>query len=264
MIGLPDRARVQYHLSVNEALRRAYDRLQLQQRVRAMLATIEAILAGEITRAAALVQINELAAACQDAGRRFRGHADASVVFESLLSLDQYTEAGQPFVREVDLRAYRRWLLEGPTFIGTKDWVVGLHMSIDELAGLVGGEPVRSWNAGLGWFVELRFCAVASGRPFAAIGALEQSGGVGVHFRRDDIAHEALVDLFETLAIDDHDVVLHPDIDPTQLPQWALWREDDNGNRFEIERYRCYAKAVEQERIFTARGHRQSYWVDPV
>ncbi|KIG17059.1 hypothetical protein DB30_03656 [Enhygromyxa salina] len=107
------------------------------------------------------------------------------------------------------------------------------------------------------------FCAPASGRPFVAFDRLEHPCGVEVHFQREDSPRDAVVDLFETLAIDDGDVGLHPDLNPEELPQWALWREDDNNNRFEIERYRCYAKAVERARIFTARGHRQFYWVDP-
>lgn len=229
-----------------------------------MLVTIEAVLAGELTRSAALAQIQAIAAECPEARDRFRGHGDASAVFASLLNLTETTASGEPLVREVDLRGYRRWLIEGSPFIGTPDWMVGLPISMAELANLVGDEPVRFWNEGLGWFVELRFCALASGRPFAATGALEGATGIGVHFRQADIVHEAVVDLFEMLAIDDHDVTLHPDIDLAQLPQWALWRQDDNANRFEVERYRCYAKAVALEQMYTARRHRQSYWVDPV
>ncbi|NJK32877.1 MAG: hypothetical protein HC927_10985 [Deltaproteobacteria bacterium] len=65
--------------------------------------------------------------------------------------------------------------------------------------------------------------------------------------------------------MDDADVgYVHPKVDLAKLPVWALWRQDDNANRFEIARFRSYAKAYAQERMFTARGHRQTYWVDPL
>ncbi|WP_346674074.1 hypothetical protein [Nannocystis sp. SCPEA4] len=40
-------------------------------------------------------------------------------------------------------------------------------------------------------------------------------------------------------------------------------RQDDNGNAFELARFRSHAKACAQEHVFTARGHRQLYWVEP-
>ena len=229
-----------------------------------MLATIEALLAGAMTPAEARAWGQGLLGEAELRRNPFSINPDAAVVFESLLCIGELAPSGEPVVREVDLRGYRRWLVDGAAFIGTGDPMVHVVRDIDALASEVGGEPIRFWNAGLGWFIALRFCAPATGRPFVAFGELDHPGGVSVHFRRDDVASDALVELFETLGIDDRDVRLHPTLDADALPEWALWREDDNANRFEIERYRCYAKAAEQERVFEARGHRQSYWVDPI
>jgi hypothetical protein len=37
---------------------------------------------------------------------------------------------------------------------------------------------------------------------------------------------------------------------------WIVWRQDDNGNRFEVARHTS-REAAELE----ARGHKQAYWV---
>lgn len=54
-----------------------------------------------------------------------------------------------------------------------------------------------------------------------------------------------------------------PRVDLDELPSWVLWRSDDNGNQFEMERFRSYAKAELHERIYTNRGHKQLYWIRP-
>jgi hypothetical protein len=85
-----------------------------------------------------------------------------------------------------------------------------------------------------------------------------------VRKQQRDPWRDALLDLFEALAIDDRDVVRFGDeVDLESLPCWALWRSDDNGNKFEMERSRSYAKAAAQEQLYSARGHRQVYWVEP-
>lgn len=124
-----------------------------------------------------------------------------------------------------------------------------------------GGELVREE---FGWHHAIRFCAVGTSRPFFALQDDRPAHPVTIHKLRSDPWRDAVIDLFETLAIDEHDVAyLDPRIDLAQLPCWALWREDDNVNRFEIDRFHSYAKAIAQEQMYTARGHRQFYWVDP-
>jgi hypothetical protein len=110
----------------------------------------------------------------------------------------------------------------------------------------------------------MRFCAAGTSRPFVAQRPDRPEQAIEIYKQRHDAWADAIIDLFETLAIDERDVAyLDPAIDPEQLPCWGLWREDDNANRFEIDRFHSYAKAIAQERIYTARGHRQFYWVDP-
>ena len=41
--------------------------------------------------------------------------------------------------------------------------------------------------------------------------------------------------------------------------EWALWRQDDNGNRFEMQRSCSRAKLEELEAMYERRGHKQLY-----
>jgi hypothetical protein len=43
--------------------------------------------------------------------------------------------------------------------------------------------------------------------------------------------------------------------------RWIVWRQDDNGNRFEVTRKDSRAEAEELAAVMEARGHKQTYWV---
>jgi hypothetical protein len=43
--------------------------------------------------------------------------------------------------------------------------------------------------------------------------------------------------------------------------RWIVWRQDDNGNRFEVARKDSRADAEELAAVMEARGHKQLYWV---
>ena len=43
---------------------------------------------------------------------------------------------------------------------------------------------------------------------------------------------------------------------------WALWRLDDNGNRFLVAVFACRDEAESAVRAFEAHGHKQAYWVE--
>ena len=43
--------------------------------------------------------------------------------------------------------------------------------------------------------------------------------------------------------------------------RWIVWRQDDNGNRFEVGRRESRAEADELAAAMEARGHKQTYWV---
>jgi hypothetical protein len=43
---------------------------------------------------------------------------------------------------------------------------------------------------------------------------------------------------------------------------WVVWRQGDNDNRMLVSRHPDRAEADRVAAEFTARGHRQSYWVE--
>ncbi|HET7228391.1 MAG TPA: hypothetical protein VFJ16_00170 [Longimicrobium sp.] len=43
---------------------------------------------------------------------------------------------------------------------------------------------------------------------------------------------------------------------------WALWRQDDNGNRVRIETFATREAAVARQAEFESRHHKQIYWVE--
>ncbi|GAA5199534.1 hypothetical protein GCM10023322_75330 [Rugosimonospora acidiphila] len=44
---------------------------------------------------------------------------------------------------------------------------------------------------------------------------------------------------------------------------WTVWRQDDNGNRYEVSRHDSRPEADSVAATMEARGHRQTYWVAP-
>jgi GNAT superfamily N-acetyltransferase len=44
---------------------------------------------------------------------------------------------------------------------------------------------------------------------------------------------------------------------------WSLWRQDDHGNRFEVNRDHTREDAERLKDEFEARGHKQIYWIEP-
>jgi hypothetical protein len=45
---------------------------------------------------------------------------------------------------------------------------------------------------------------------------------------------------------------------------WALWRLDDNGNRFVVAVFAHREEAEAAAYAFEAHGHKQTYWVEAV
>ena len=45
-------------------------------------------------------------------------------------------------------------------------------------------------------------------------------------------------------------------------PEWALFRQDDHGNRFLVEKFPDREQAEAARRDFESRGHKQLYWVE--
>jgi hypothetical protein len=42
-----------------------------------------------------------------------------------------------------------------------------------------------------------------------------------------------------------------------------VWRQDDNGNRYEVSRHANRTEAESVAATMEARGHKQTYWVAP-
>jgi hypothetical protein len=242
-------------------MEQAEQRREKIERVRLLSENLRALLAGRRTR-------DEVQAWLLDeqarGGRRGPFPSQPALcVYESLFNLDE--RWGDDFlVREVELRAYLRWLTEGECFHSDGDALFVLERDIDEFAAQTGTEAARWWVTGLGWWVSLRFCSPASGRPYVVHAELRAPQRLGIHIQVGVDRDDATADLFEVLAVDDRDVThIHPGVDLEGLPVWALWREDDNCNRFEIDRSRSYTKMYAQQQLYEARGHRQTYWIEP-
>ncbi len=239
-------------------LQAALERAEQNERVRAMAAQLRGLLAGTRTRDEVASWARELAAVAPPQLTPFR-NPTAACVFMGLSEIRD-----DEWIRPADLRAWLRWLEEGETFVADTEPLFSVNMALDEIAQRTDAAAIRQIIDGLGWYEILSFCAPASGRPIIASARRGFPGRVLVYKQRTDAWRDAVIDIFETLAIDERDTLdLHPTIDLEQLPQWSLWRADDFGNHVEIDRYHCYAKASALEQMFAARGHKQSYWVDP-
>jgi hypothetical protein len=44
---------------------------------------------------------------------------------------------------------------------------------------------------------------------------------------------------------------------------WIVWRQDDNGNQYEVSRHSARAQAEAVAAMMESRGHKQIYWVAP-
>lgn len=229
-----------------------------------MIATLRALLDGKLSRADVKAWTRTLRPENAGPGSPF-DWGTATAVFDSIWNIDERDQGGDERIRETDLRGYLGWLETGDDLVGDREPLITLAPGIDALTAKTGGAtPIRFWFDGIGWYLEMRFADPTTGRPFAAFTNAEgDEGPIAVHARRDDPWRDALIDLFETLEIDERDTLgLRHDVDIDALPSWALWRQDNNGNRFEMDRFRSYAKAAAQQQMYEDRGHGQMYWVE--
>jgi len=185
--------------------------------------------------------------------------ATAAAVFDSIWNLDE-TWADSELVREVDLRAYLRWLVEGESFHGEE--LVYLRCHTEDLAAQVGADAIRWWFHGLGWYTDLRFCRQNRGTCFVAQTQLKRPEHQMIYRRRGDDPHTALIDLFEALAVDERDCMfIHDDIELERLPSWVL-SQMIGGRRSELGRFRSYSKAMARRRAYAAQGVDSEYRIE--
>ncbi len=194
-------------------------------------------------------------------GSPFLRHGSAATVFDGIYGMND--KGG---LLDHELRAYLRWLVEGETFRADNIPFAVLPGRLTDWLRWPGLEaPVRFVIDGIGWHEGAQLACPATGRAFFMFKSLETihgDNGVLVNKLAQDDLTESVLDLFETFAIDERDV-LHIDakFDVTSLPKWELWRLDDNANEMMIDTFRSRAKAVAIQQMYEARGHRQTYWV---
>ncbi|MER5459062.1 DUF5954 family protein [Micromonospora sp. NPDC002389] len=58
----------------------------------------------------------------------------------------------------------------------------------------------------------------------------------------------------------DPDPDLPPEADAERPERWIVWRQDDNGNKYEVARKESRADAEDLVAVMEARGHKQLYW----
>ena len=52
-------------------------------------------------------------------------------------------------------------------------------------------------------------------------------------------------------------------MDSAERGPWILFRQDDNGNRYEVARFDSREAAEAEAARYQARGHKQHYYVEP-
>jgi hypothetical protein len=75
-------------------------------------------------------------------------------------------------------------------------------------------------------------------------------------YRLATAGHDVLMSMEHPVADDRSDVAGHE-----QPVRWTVWRQDDNGNQFEVARKDSRVEAEELAAAMQARGHKQTYWV---
>ena len=87
--------------------------------------------------------------------------------------------------------------------------------------------------------------------------------GAGIEMRiRHDAGDPAiLLDAgLQVLGLSSKDLSwIHPD---AELVPWAVWRQDDHGNRFLVTVARCRSDAARLADAYEAKGHKQLYWIE--
>jgi hypothetical protein len=177
-------------------------------------------------------------------------------------------DATSPFIlRAADAAAYLQRLRRGE-FGGPGVLLGGIATSLEPFAEQFGLGTERHVVDGLGWFEQLQFASFGSGRTFALNRPLQHlemhdSVATDIVVAPGGSPGEVLRDLVEALAIDRSDFVWLADaFKDVVLPEHTLWRQDDNGNRVEIQKFTGRRKAEAELGRFEALPHKQMYWLE--
>ena len=240
---------------MKSAFERAEQQRQETERARSLARYVRALMAGQMTREQVQTWLEELQSQSERRAPFYRQPAQA--VYESLFWLGERL-GSELLIRDADIRGYLRWLTDSDCF-GARDdnSLFDLNRDIEELASELGVETVRWWHNGLGWWTSLRFSSPVSGRPYVVHSELDTPAQIGFLPLSDVNHHDAIVDLFEVLAIDDSDVLsINRNIDIARLPKWALVCEDPLGTPHDVVEFRSYAKAHRQRELYESHSCR--------
>ncbi len=224
--------------------------------VRAMRDAIDAHLRGAMSA-------TELADRALDAKRSVAANPIAAHHATNLAELDR--RGGE--LRREDVVEYARELAQGMSLVVSRAGSV--RATATALAARAGVSIVRRMSNGLGVVDSVRMASAATGQSFTAWSTRPSSlmpqsacDWSEVSVPTGDVAF-GVVDLVESFL---WDVIEEPgatfEVDLELLPEVALLREDDNGNRVEIRTFRSYTGAMREARRFEALGHKQRYWVE--
>jgi len=173
-----------------------------------------------------------------------------------------------PIFRAEDARDYMALLRRGEGRKLTR-LVGSLTASLPRIQQQLRFPTEREVAPGVGWLEYLRFASPATGRTFLLEQRLQRFGGEPevvqgrLSTEDDGDAHECLFDLLETLAIDLTDLGWRaPEFELVKLPEWVLWRQDDNGVKTAVGTFSGCRKAQAALAGFESLHHKQTYWLE--
>jgi hypothetical protein len=192
----------------------------------------------------------------------------ASHVMDDLTGAGREMDTGQPIFRRVDAELWLRELRQGRNRDLVR-YVASPNVPFEHFVQQLKLPTERHIIPGIGWHEFLYFASPATGTVFLIRVPLEDytivpEPKVPLFCVQGDASPlTCLVDLLETLAIDRSDLSWVADeMATSELPTWALWRQDDNGNEALVQSFTGYRKARAELARFEALGHKQTYWLD--
>ena len=174
-----------------------------------------------------------------------------------------------PMLRRADALDYMRDVRCGWTRRVLQRPLVSVALPMATLCQRLGQAPVRHMIDGIGWFEIVQFASLGSGRVFG------MRSDLGKHIDSPEAYHPAimteesgtafdcLVDLLETLCIDLTDLSwVAEEFAELALPEWTVFRQDDNGNRAAVATFSGRQKARAAMAKLEVGAHKQTYWLE--
>lgn len=197
-----------------------------------------------------------------------RTNWSATAILGNLYNADEREDGrpGEPALRKEDALEYLRDLRRGEVWSRPR-WVGNVAGSITDWATRLQVSTLRDVIDGLGWQEFVKFASPGTGRCFVMRGELwecTERPSSFVTTEEGGTSEEVLRDLYETLSIDRADMTwLADEFAPVLVPEWCIWRQDDNGICAEIKSFTGYRKAQAALAALEMNQHKQTYWLEP-